>query len=251
MPRTIFSRHFFMQKSCFKFFSLVELIVVIAIIAILVSLISPTLDSILSKSEIQHCQSNQRQFSVANQLYSEECDGWYTPINMDSPPNRNIWGTRIIQNDLYWSFLGGRKSSRNWYGREWPNKLACPTMPNPEDPDAMWNAYGYNRTGLSPTKYNIPNFFIGLHRNDLTQPSQKIFVLDAVGWVTSVGAGDYNKYYLKTGEYFGPGSWQTVAYRHAYGVNTTYFDGSIFYENMAEFWKPTLQENMPKWNLNQ
>lgn len=231
-----------------KFFSLIELIVVVAIFAILMSLISPTLSSIIGKSEIQHCKNNQKQFHVANQLYSEDSDGWYTPINMDS--TGNYWGNRIIQNDLYWSFLGGSKSNRNWRGREWPNELVCPTMPNPEHPDAMWNAYGYNRTGLSPTKYNIPNSFIGLHRNDLNNPSSKIFVLDAVGWVTSVGAGDYNQYYLKTGEYFGPGAWQTVAYRHAYGVNTTYFDGSILYETMTEFWHPILQENMPKWDLN-
>lgn len=238
------------SKQYRNFFSLIELIVVIALIAILISLISPALGRVMVNAEIHHCKNNQKHFHMANQLYSEDQDGWFVPITMDTPNNRLSWGTRIIQNDLYWSFLGGSKSNRASHGREWPNKLVCPTMPNSEHPDAMWNAYGYNRTGLTPDKYNIPNFFIGLHRNDLSYPEQKLFVLDAVGWVTSMNAGDYNQYYLKSGETFGPGSWQTVAYRHDYGVNATYFDGSIRHENMTDFWSLTREDNVPKWFLN-
>ncbi|MCM8536234.1 MAG: prepilin-type N-terminal cleavage/methylation domain-containing protein [Lentisphaeraceae bacterium] len=83
-----------------KKFSLIELLVVVAIIGILASLLLPSLAKAREVAKFKVCMSNQRQISVAANLYATEFDGLMVG-DYNSAPSTMFFAVRYIH------YLGG------------------------------------------------------------------------------------------------------------------------------------------------
>src|ERR1041385_7804300 len=91
-------------------FTLVELLVVIGIIGLLVSILLPSLGKVRRSARTVQCLAILRQWGAAQQMYTQEFNGWAVPDLQDpspiggasSGPNRRFW----MQNPVFRKALG-------------------------------------------------------------------------------------------------------------------------------------------------
>ena len=119
-------------------FTLVELLVVIGIIAVLISILLPTLGKARASARSVQCQSNLRQFFMADQNYMNRYRGWHMPGwvgggatngNLAGAQGWDIWTSleelrRTIQ--IVWKPNKGPEAV-GWRGYL-PNNRLCPEM---------------------------------------------------------------------------------------------------------------------------
>ena len=65
-------------------FTLIELLVVIAIIALLLSVLLPALRIAKEQGKRLVCKSMFKSIGLANQIYANECNEWFVPIDDDT-----------------------------------------------------------------------------------------------------------------------------------------------------------------------
>jgi len=114
------------QKSAF---TLIEMLVVITIMVLLASLIAPSMSSVLEKTKVIRCQSNQRQLGVALMSYASEY-GRY-PTNYYPRTNAASWN---------W----GDECTGKWFGG--PPRTAWKSDYIPDHSDALPDVRGIQRS---------------------------------------------------------------------------------------------------------
>ena len=67
------------KGSAVKGFTLIELLVVISIIAMLLSILMPALNAAKERARTLTCTTHIKQFSLANNIYATEYDGYSVP----------------------------------------------------------------------------------------------------------------------------------------------------------------------------
>jgi prepilin-type N-terminal cleavage/methylation domain-containing protein/prepilin-type processing-associated H-X9-DG protein len=117
-----------MRRRRFNAFTLIELLVVIAIIAILAAMLLPALSKAKEKSRQVACMNNLKQLGVANQMYTDEWNGW---ICAGDDPN-------VITGLWYYKLIGYLSFQMRGPGKI----LSCPSdaQPYPQNAIVVWDA---------------------------------------------------------------------------------------------------------------
>lgn len=167
-------------------FTLIELLVVISIITLLIAILLPTLGAAREAGQSIKCQSQLRQYAIANEIHANDGKDYY------------VW--RYGQKDLtsnppvewfasgnYQIYLLGRTGVNGY--TEWPMELLCPTAdlarssPFGGTGGAVARAVAYNDEGRGTTPESP-----GLPRASVTVPSATIHFIEDDNWRAIPGA---------------------------------------------------------------
>lgn len=235
-----------------KAFTLVELLVVISIIALLLAILMPSLQRAREQAKSLVCKNHLKQLGLANTIYTNDFNGWYTPIIDESmlyedkdyaafwntnPAFRDIMGlsnkdddegSRYIMPDDYWCPTDRRvRNDAYWSSATWINRLS----------------YGYNMSDWSqdskqPYQWNNPmrdtGQYVGYRADKVSRASEKIMFVDAGDLWTERRGADYKYHWDKYGDdieaYRNRAggmalSASPVMYRHNETTNIAYYDG--------------------------
>ncbi|MBI1371244.1 MAG: prepilin-type N-terminal cleavage/methylation domain-containing protein [Phycisphaera sp.] len=218
-------------------FTLIELLVVVSIIALLIAILLPSLKNAREASRMVVCQTNLRQFFLANEMYADANRNVYVPIKTHTGTRGAGGYYSWMDNKLFMTDILHMPTGRLY------TSLLCPDLPyRDRDNDAVWqsggikeggtdNNYGWNRQGVAtPDGWES---HIQVERVAIRNPSQKIHMLDHTDWHSVKQFANYIAYW----DIYGESRLWSVAYRHA---NETacivYVDGHTDYSSKYDLW---------------
>ena len=201
-------------------FTLIELLVVIAIIAILASMLLPALSRAKENALAVICVSNQKQNSLAVQMYTDDHDSWFLSMQwqgggagapgMQTDDMGNIWWyDRLIWN--------GYTTSTETF--------SCPSVaPRRFNPVQPASAYGSLVDGweLIHLEFTLPGDRRFYNLSRMSEPSNQPLIIDSCRGLLAAGSMEvvqaWHRGYTET---------QSGHLRHARRANTIYADGHV------------------------
>jgi prepilin-type N-terminal cleavage/methylation domain-containing protein len=204
-------------------FTLIELLVVISIIAILAAMLMPAIGLVKSSALSTKCQSNLRQFGLANFSYAEEWEGYLVPVNSTD-------GTGTVVNTTRWDYNAdylnrvAESDSTSTNGWKLIKAKMCPVSKAVNPSGGMNANYAMNDYVISGGVYGVADKTYTLH---LAQIKPAVFMItDALDYKINPILSGYNPAGWKS-------SWEgftrsnTIALRHRLQSNAVMYDGSV------------------------
>ncbi len=179
-------------------FTLIELLVVISIIALLIGILLPALGKARETARLIQCAQNQRQVSIAMNVYTEDFDGFFPMMDMR---NVSFGGTQYLHY-TWWAQLGRGlyipSGDDNLNNDASSNVMVCPSDPDPTEWTDRFSSFGAsgllvwgNEDGTPPTPQRLigsavtnadPKYLEQRPRIDVVRsPSQVILTGECVG----------------------------------------------------------------------
>lgn len=121
-------------------FTLVELLVVIGIIAVLIAMLMPALVKARNSAMIVVCASNLRQLGIAETMYANENNDYFTPRRSSTVQAGDFWWTTQSFTITLSPYLGDKKASTVSVGKVFD----CPSFTSYNPNQNGVNAYGLN-----------------------------------------------------------------------------------------------------------
>jgi len=258
-------------------FSLPELLIVIVITAVLMAILVPALSYVREQARCAVCRTNLKTLALANELYSNSCDGWlvpavdFTPAATEGPTwnsNREFCKAVGVQKsikEIETSVAAGEPVD---YASIMPREYICPTdapVGNIPTLGAFRDivSYGYNVTDWGPDSwYHITWAEEGPSEDAVAQikathvrrPAEKLMFIDAGDiWALKSGA-DYKRLWDRFGpnleKYRSEGEWMPTFYRHSEGANVAFVDGHAEYMRKQEIFHYQGQTSYPDHETN-
>jgi len=232
-----------------KAFTLVELLVMISIIALLLAVLMPALGKTRDQARRILCESNLKTIGMADQMYSEESDGWHVPAyyhNVYIPPIPRIryW----FQNPLF-VMLADLKGRHNEEDQDIFEEEAITDTPQlkdfkcPNDKRTVENgglrvgpggvvqgsSYAMNMMSIRPIGGWRRNIAYALKTDQVVKPAEKIHFMDGQWFVVYMQGAEYKRLWDVCGDVMGCMDWDAASYRHDEGANIAFYDGHVEY----------------------
>jgi prepilin-type N-terminal cleavage/methylation domain-containing protein/prepilin-type processing-associated H-X9-DG protein len=228
-----------------KGFTLVELLVVISIIALLLAMLLPSLNKARELGRRTVCANHFKTIGIGDQMYANDSDDWHVPAMNGLSPNDWLW----FKNPLFAKIVGlkGRYNTEGaqGYGDKaftLPKEYKCPTDKRTvangglhvEAGFVQGVSYAMNEMSIKPCSggwyyYSGKRRAHALKILQVVRPSNKIFFMDGIWFVTCMAGADYTRVWDKHGDKMGGWEWDSPAYRHNEGANVLFYDGHTKY----------------------
>lgn len=214
------------RPSSWRGFTLIELLVVISIIAILAALLLPAIGMVKTAAVSTKCQSNLRQFALANFSYAVDWEGCLVPAYSTDASGSTINTTRWDYNAEYLNRIAdsGSPSTTGW---KLGKGSMCPVSKAVNPGGGMTANYAMNDYAFGGSNHGSPNTTYGAHTASIK--AGVFMITDAIDYKINPLISNYD-----------PASWQpvwegklnggpanTIALRHRNKANTVMYDGSV------------------------
>ena len=225
-----------------KGFTLIELLVVIAVVGLLISIMVPALNRGKELAKRLICMTHLRSIGLANNLYTNDHDGWYVPV-LYHLPNEPITAFHAWPDNKIFRELLGYADAQTEYDSEgneqWnaPKEFLCPSdkvslNKMTESLYTSWLSYGGNITDWDLGQFNWDDILYAGHRSgNVRNPSNELSFSESNDWWMWWRGANYEIGW----DVFGHDTisvYHTVIngptfYRHSEGANILFYDGHV------------------------